>query len=511
MRPIDLLTLPLASLRRQKLRTLLTTLGVVFGAFVLAASLSIGQGVQETIDRESHRSDVARRVDVTPRWKPVAPKPDEPVPGAMSEARRDRLRKAIAEATPWYNRPEGRVELTRERLDKLAALSHVESMTPILSIDSFAVLGEKSHLARLTSARPIDEALGRRIVAGRLFNAPDERGLIVSELLAYRLGCVDESDVDRLIGRRVQLEFRRPTYFERGLQVFLNKEQGNPTRDEIDAVQKIKLALPAALEKLGLSSREVETVRSAIAPKPAGESAVKSEEFPVVGVIRNSTEEELKGPWNPFRVDADAALPYRTAIDVHFRNDEPETQAVHQAILIVDAEQNVKEVVQKVQELGLESRAAVEFIDRERLIYLLIFGGMTCVAGVALLVSALGIANTMLMSVLERTREIGVMKAVGADNRHLLVMFLIEGASIGFVGGAFGLLLAWAASYPGDAWIQDMVLRDMNLDLKQSIFVFPPWLIVAVLTLPVVVTTLAAVHPALHAARIDPVKALRHE
>ena len=136
---------------------------------------------------------------------------------------------------------------------------------------------------------------------------------------------------------------------------------------------------------------------------------------------------------------------------------------------------------------------------------------MTCVAAVALLVSALGIANTMLMSVLERTREIGVMKAVGADNRHLLVMFLIEGALIGFVGGVFGLLLAWAASYPGDAWIQDMVLRDMKLDLKHSIFAFPPWLIVAVLTLPVVVTTLAAVHPALHAARIDPVKALRHE
>ncbi len=112
-----------------------------------------------------------------------------------------------------------------------------------------------------------DEALRRRTVAGRLFNDPAERGLVVSELLAYRLGCVDEEDVIGLIGRPVRLEFRRQTV-EAGLQVFLNKEQGTPTRDEIDAVQRIKLVLPAALDKLGLTSQEVETLRNAMAAKP---------------------------------------------------------------------------------------------------------------------------------------------------------------------------------------------------------------------------------------------------
>ncbi len=70
VRLIDLLTLPVTALWQQKLRTLLTTLGVVFGAFVLAASLSIGEGVQETIDRESHRQDISRRVQVFPNWNP---------------------------------------------------------------------------------------------------------------------------------------------------------------------------------------------------------------------------------------------------------------------------------------------------------------------------------------------------------------------------------------------------------------------------------------------------------
>jgi putative ABC transport system permease protein len=211
------------------------------------------------------------------------------------------------------------------------------------------------------------------------------------------------------------------------------------------------------------------------------------------------------------RVDSDVLLPYRTAMDLYFRGPGHEEQGVNLAVLLVDSEKNVKNVVTRISELGLEPRAAVEFIERERLIYLLIFGGMTCVAGVALLVSALGIANTMLMSVLERTREIGIMKAVGADNGHLQFIFLVEGALIGLLGAGIGLLLAWAASYPGDAWVRSMITRDIKIDLKGAIFVFPPWMAATVLLFTVVVTTLAAVYPARHAARIDPVSALRHE
>src|ERR1700677_2295247 len=106
---------------------------------------------------------------------------------------------------------------------------------------------------------------------------------------------------------------------------------------------------------------------------------------------------------------------------------------------------------------------------------------MTCVAVVALLVSALGIANTMLMSVLERTREIGIMKAVGADNRHLQWIFIVEGGLIGLFGSLFGLLLAWSASFPGDTWVRSMVMRDMKIELSGSIFVFPPWIALTVL------------------------------
>ena len=92
MRVNDLLGLPVAALWQQKSRTAMTTLGVVFGAFVLAASLSINQGVQQTIDRESRRGDVLRRINVYTGGGTAAPDKEVPVAGQMSEARRERIR-----------------------------------------------------------------------------------------------------------------------------------------------------------------------------------------------------------------------------------------------------------------------------------------------------------------------------------------------------------------------------------------------------------------------------------
>jgi putative ABC transport system permease protein len=103
------------------------------------------------------------------------------------------------------------------------------------------------------------------------------------------------------------------------------------------------------------------------------------------------------------------------------------------------------------------------------------------------------------------------MKAVGAGNGHLQLIFLVEGALLGLLGGGLGLLIAWGASFPGDAWVRSMVSRDLKIELRESLFVFPVWLIVVVLLFAVVVTTLAAVYPARRAAGVDPVAALRHE
>jgi putative ABC transport system permease protein len=513
VRLIDLLTLPVIALWQQKLRTLLTTLGVVFGAFVLAASLSISEGVQETIDRESHRQDISRRVQVFPNWNPPSTKSDSrevKVEGNMTDARRERIRKSLTQLEQRTNRSQVRTEISRDRMNTLAALPHVSRLIPLVYNNGFALLGKKSEGVQLVSARPDDEARQRRIVAGRFFDTPDQRAVVVSEFLAYRLGLVNDADIESVIGKPLRLEFRTQKS-EPGLGIYVMGLRGFMSREGRAALDKVTARLPGALDKLGLTKPEAEVLRNALQGRSTTEPVVYTEEYPIVGVIRAPTDEEQKGPWDPLRVDAEVLLPYQTAVDLYFRESDTEKDGVNQVVLLVDSEQNVKDVVARVKELGLESQAAVEFIERQRLIYLLIFGGMTCVAAVALLVSALGIANTMLMSVLERTREIGIMKAVGADNRDLQFIFLVEGALIGILGAGFGLLLAWAASYPGDAWVRSMIMRDIKIDLKGAIFVFPPWMAVTVLLFTVLVTTLAAVYPARHAARIDPVSALRHE
>ncbi len=513
MRLTDLLTFPVTALWQQKLRTLLSILGVVFGAFVLAASLSIGEGVQQTIDRESRRRDISRRVEVFPKSNPVSTSSDSrdlKVEGTMTDARRQRIRESLAELKQRFNRSRVRTGLSRERLNKLAALPHVSRVVPLVSDGGFAVLGTRSEGVQVLSASPEDEARRRRIVAGRFFDSPVERAMVMSEFLAYRLGLVNDADIEGVIGKPMRIEISTQK-IEPAFHVHLANLGRNASREEIAALDKLAARIPRAFEMLGLTKREAEVLWQALERGSGTGPDVFTEKLPVVGVIRKPTDDELKGPWDSSRVDSDVLLPYQTAMDLHFRKPWRDEEGLFQAVLLVDSDQNVKDVVNRVRELGLDSRAAVEFIERERLIYLLIFGGMTCVAAVALLVSGLGIANTILMSVLERTREIGIMKAVGADNRDLQFIFLVEGAVIGLVGAALGLLLAWTASYPGDAWVRSIVMRDMKIDLQSAIFVFPPWVAVSVVAFTVLVTTLAAVYPARHAARIDPVSALRHE
>src|ERR1700733_11451515 len=150
MRTQDIFVLAVSALWQQKVRTLLTTLGVVFGGFVLAASLSVGQGIQDTIHRESHRSDFLRRIDVWPAYRSdQADPPAEKlaVQGEMSDARRVRLRQALVERHQRLSGNQMRVAITREKLRALAALEHVELVIPAIWQPCYAILEDKAEAA----------------------------------------------------------------------------------------------------------------------------------------------------------------------------------------------------------------------------------------------------------------------------------------------------------------------------------------------------------------------------
>lgn len=128
---------------------------------------------------------------------------------------------------------------------------------------------------------------------------------------------------------------------------------------------------------------------------------------------------------------------------------------------------------------------------------------------IAITVSALGIINTMVMSVLERYKEIGIMKAVGASDRDVRRIFLFESATIGFAGGIFGLLLGWIVSIVINQVANHFTARQGVPSMDY--FSFPWWLCLGAIVFAIAISLGAGVYPTMRAASVDPVVALRHD
>jgi len=141
--------------------------------------------------------------------------------------------------------------------------------------------------------------------------------------------------------------------------------------------------------------------------------------------------------------------------------------------------------------------------------FLLLDSMLGAIGAIALIVAGLGIINTMVMSILERTREIGIMKAIGGSETEIKMIFFVEAAVIGLIGGIFGLILGWIVTKVANLVMNAQILPAGEDPL--SLFYFPAWLILGALAFSLFISLAAALYPAMRAARIDPVKALRHD
>ncbi len=182
-------------------------------------------------------------------------------------------------------------------------------------------------------------------------------------------------------------------------------------------------------------------------------------------------------------------------------------------IVRADSPEVVTDVTQQINDLGFmaySSQSTVEGIKSFYTILQIVFGG---IGAIALLVAAIGIANTMTMAILERTREIGLMKAIGATNKDVLTIFLGEAAGIGFLGGLGGMMLGWG----GSKVINIIGMQSMANQAQQGIIsngisaVTPSWLLIFSLIFATLVGFLSGLYPALRAATLEPVTALKYE
>jgi hypothetical protein len=132
------------------------------------------------------------------------------------------------------------------------------------------------------------------------------------------------------------------------------------------------------------------------------------------------------------------------------------------------------------------------------------------VGGLALLVASIGIANTMIMSVYERTKEIGILKAVGASPGQIRGLFVVEASLIGLLGGVVGTILGWLLGL-GLNWLILKILEWQEMPMQGTFFVISWWLILGALAFATLIGLLAGLYPAARAARLAPLDALRYE
>jgi ABC-type lipoprotein export system ATPase subunit/ABC-type lipoprotein release transport system permease subunit len=170
----------------------------------------------------------------------------------------------------------------------------------------------------------------------------------------------------------------------------------------------------------------------------------------------------------------------------------------------------VPDLIEGIEEFDLQTQSLEAVLDVANQVLTLLQVLLGSVGGLALLVAALGVANTMMMAIYERTREIGVLKALGAARGEIRAMFTVEAAFIGLIGGFFGLIFGALLGRLAD-WIAHRYLISEGVTGVGDLSVIPPWLALGSLVFAALIGILAGLYPAARAARLDPVAALRHE
>lgn len=163
----------------------------------------------------------------------------------------------------------------------------------------------------------------------------------------------------------------------------------------------------------------------------------------------------------------------------------------------------------EIKKLGYRTQSITDGLDRIKNFFLILNVVLGLLGGISLVVAGFGIVNTLVMSILERTREIGIMKAIGAENGEVMRIFFVEASLIGLFGGVAGVGAGWllgrVANLIANRWIVSQG------GSAQQLFSVPLWLVFSAVGFAVFVSLVAGVYPALRAAQIDPIRSLRHD
>jgi len=174
-----------------------------------------------------------------------------------------------------------------------------------------------------------------------------------------------------------------------------------------------------------------------------------------------------------------------------------------------ETKEQSESVALEIERLGWGAAAGQQEIDAQAQAFTIIGAVLGGIGAIALLVAAIGVINTMVMATLERTREIGIMRAVGATKKTTRRLFTVEAGVLGFMGGVFGVGLSFGVAVLLNG-ILNRQLTDSGIT-DRNIVSIPPTIAVAVLAVTTLIGMVAGRLPARRAANLDPVEALRYE
>lgn len=212
------------------------------------------------------------------------------------------------------------------------------------------------------------------------------------------------------------------------------------------------------------------------------------------------------------RAGADLGNADKLAIKQWWFNDPRilDTEGYSSVVVRTSSLNDASRVSKAVSDMGFRSATLQTFLDQANRIFAILQVMLSSVGLLALLVASIGIANTMIMAIYERTREIGTLKAIGSSNGDVLRIFMLEAGLIGLFGGIVGVFSGWLLGLGLNRIILDYLKRE-QIPIDAPFFVVTWDLVAEALIFSTLVGIVAGLYPAFRAARLDPLTALRHE
>ena len=491
----DLLRLAFRNLREAKLRATLTSMGVIVGVAVIVTMVSFGLGLQRNLLSRFRALDLFNELSVFGRGvSTLASSRNDRNGPRNSDDGGDRG----ARGTP--NKNPTRV-LDDAAVAEIAQIPGVAYVEPTISFSAF-VRSNGHALLRNVAGASVPNASSRfqEFVAGTMISAANADEAVIGESFAHDLGYENPADA---VGKT--LEFLAPANGNKP------EKPGQKKADENESPNFFGIPLDESTDE------------------DANGPSLVAHTFRIAGVLNTKVKEGPgQGGLRGLMPGADVYIPLRTAhqwtlehrsqfgqVAIALAREsgalkEGEEEAYQAAVVRVKDPVALTEVRKRLTELGFASFSIVDQLEQIRTVFLIIDSVLGLLGGISLLVASFGIANTMIMSILERTREIGIMKAIGAEDREIKLIFFFEAAVIGFTGGVIGSLAAWGIDAAANRLAYRFILKPQGASFV-DFFYLPPYLWLGAISFALAVSILAALYPAARAARIDPVRALRHD